>query len=248
MKIFPASLTEMYIEWELQGDTFTIYRSTSPTSGFEMLAEFIVQPFFIDKSVNLFDENISYYYRVEGFSGGVKIAEAGPDTLEYSQRDPIANKVIHESNVLLKQMRNPPVYFLLKRRAGMPCPNCYNPVTKRIKFPNCKVCGGTGILSGYHDPIATRISQDVSQMIIASDAYDSDKTVLTPIRAWIGNFPRLHPEDVMVDIMNQRYKIIGVTPRTKSQYLIRQVLDMAPLEKGHSAYNINVDRGQVPFV
>lgn len=247
MKIYPSSLTEMYIEWDLQGETFTLFRSTSPTSGFEKLAEFIVQPFFIDMSVNLFDENIRYYYRVEGFSGGVKISEAGPETLEYAKRDNIANKVLHESKVLLKQMKNPPVFFLLKRRVGMPCPNCYNPVTKRIKFANCQVCGGTGILSGFHEPISVRISQDVSQMIVASDAYDSDKTTLTPIRAWITNYPRLHPEDVMVDIMNQRFKVVGVTPRTKSQYLIRQVLDLVPLEKGHFAYNINVDRGMEPL-
>lgn len=248
MRIYPSSLTEMYIEWELQGETFTIYRSTSPASGFEKLAEFIVQPFFIDASVNLFDENVSYYYRVEGFSSGVKISEAGPETIQYAKADGVANKVIHESNVLLKQMKNPPVFFLLKRRVGMPCPNCYNPITKRVKFPNCQVCGGTGLVSGYHDPIATRISQDVSQMMVSSDAYDSDKTTLSPIRAWITNYPRLHPEDVMVDIMNQRFKVVGVTPRTKSQYLIRQVLDLVPLEKGHSAYNVVVDRGQNPIV
>lgn len=247
MRIFPASLTEMYIEWELQGDTFSIYRSTSPTSGFELLAENNVQPFFIDKSVNLYDEDIQYYYRIEGFSGGSKIAEAGPETNVYAQADPIADKVIHESKVLLKIMNNPPVFFLLKRKVGMPCPNCYNPVTKRVKFSNCKVCGGTGVLEGYHDPISVRISMDISQMVVASDMTDTDRTQLTPIRAWITNFPRLHPEDVMVDIQNQRYKVVSVGPRTKSQYLIRQVLDLVPLEKGHSAYNIEVDRRMQPI-
>lgn len=246
MNIFPSSLTEMYIEWELQGGTFTVYRSTSPTSGFEKLAENIVQPFFVDSTVNLYDENVRYYYRVEGNSAGVVIATAGPETLEYSVKDPIAEKVIHESKILLKQMKNPPVFFLLQRRVGMPCPNCYNPITKRIRFPNCEVCGGTGVLKGYHDPIVTRASQDVSQMVSSSDAYDSDQISLSPIRAWIANFPRVHPEDVMVDIMNQRYKIVGVTPRTKSQYLIRQVLDLVPLEKGHSAYNVPVDRRMKP--
>ena len=121
-------------------------------------------------------------------------------------------------------------------------------MTKRVRFPNCKVCGGTGILQGYHDPIAVRISRDVSQMVISSDISDTDRTSLTPVRAWIGNFPRLHPEDVMVDTQNQRFKVISVSPRTKSQYLIRQVLDLVPLEKGHSAYNVEVDRGMKPIV
>ena len=62
MRVYPASLTEMYIEWELQGDTFSVFRSTSPISGFELLSENIVQPFFIDGSANLYDEDVQYYY------------------------------------------------------------------------------------------------------------------------------------------------------------------------------------------
>ena len=218
MKIYPNTLTELYIEWELEGEAFRISRSTSPASEFEVVAD----------------------------SAGAKVSEDGPQTLEYTIRDPIANKVLTESNVLLKQMRNPPVFFLLKRRVSMPCPNCWNPVTRRVRFPNCPVCGGTGKIGGYHLPIPARVSQDVSQLVVASDAFDSDKVNMTPIRAWTTNYPRVYPEDIMVDIMNQRFKIVSVARRTKSQYVIRQVLDLVPLQKGHPAYQVEVDRRKLP--
>jgi hypothetical protein len=51
----------------------------------------------------------------------------------------------------------------------------------------------------------------------------------------------------MVDVMNQRFKVINVGRRTKSQYIIRQVLDLVPLEKGHPAYQVNVDRSVKPL-
>jgi hypothetical protein len=246
LKLYPSSLTEMYIEWDLEGDTFSIYRSTSPASDFEIIAQDVIQPFYVDNTANLYDENIRYYYRIEGFLSGDKVAEDGPRTLEYNARDGVANKVIHESKVALRVMNNPPVYFLLKKRTGEECPECWNPVTKRVRFANCDVCNGTGILQGYHEPIPTRISQDVSQLVMASGEMDGDKVKLTPIRAWVSNTPLLHPEDIMVDVMNQRYKVFNVARRTKSQYVIRQVLDLVPLEKGHPAYQVEVDRTVLP--
>jgi hypothetical protein len=247
MNVFPSSLKEMYVEWAISGDTFTLHRSTSPESGFDVLAEEIVQPFYIDNTANLYDVNVRYYYRVEGFSSGEKIDEAGPVTLEYHSRDQVANKVIHEEKVVLRVMDNPPVYFLIKKRTGTPCSECWNPVTKRIRYANCMVCNGTGFTAGYHSPISVRISQDVSQLVLASGEQDDDKVSLTPIRAWISNTPLLHPEDIMVDVMNQRYKVVNVGRRTKSQYVIRQVLDLIPLEKGHPAYQVDVDRTVKPL-
>jgi hypothetical protein len=246
MKLYPSSLSEMYIEWSVAGEQFAIFRSTSPENGFELIAENIDQPFFVDYNVNLYDENIRYYYEVKGFTAGVEVSKDGPVTLEYNQKDAIANKVIHESNVTLRAMQNPPVFFLIKRRVGEPCDECWNPITKKVRYANCAVCNGTGIIEGYHLPIVSRISQDVSQLVMFSSEQDDDKVKLTPIRAWIGNKPLLYPEDVMVDIMNQRYKITNVSRRTKSQYVIRQVIDLTPLEKGHPAYQVDVDRRVKP--
>lgn len=246
MKLYPASLSELYLEWSIAGEQFAIFRSTSPESDFELIAENVNQPFYVDYDVNLYDENVRYYYEVKGFTAGAEVSKDGPATLEYNQKDAIANKVIHESNVTLRVMNNPPVFFLIKRRVGEPCYECWNPITKKVRFANCQVCNGTGVIEGYHLPIVSRISQDVSQLVMFSGEQDDDKVKLTPIRAWIGNTPLLYPEDVMVDIMNQRYKITNVSRRTKSQYVIRQVIDLSPLEKGHPVYQVDVDRRVKP--
>jgi hypothetical protein len=242
MKIYPSSLTQLYIEWSLAGEEFQLSRSTSPEGDFELLVINHPQPFFVDDSVNLYDENVRYYYKVEGFTNGNKVSEDGPGTLEYNSRDNVANKVIQESKTVLRMMNNPPVYFLLKRRVGYPCPRCWNPITKKISYANCPFCNGTGVLDGYHAPIATRISQDVSSLSMASGEMDSDRVNLSPIRAWTINTPLLYPEDIMVDTLNQRYKIVNVSRRTRSQSVIRQLLEMVPLDKGHPCYQVEVDR------
>lgn len=243
MKLYPSSLTSIYLEWSLAGDYFNISRSTSPDDGFETIASNIIQPFYTDTTADSYDENIRYYYMVYGFSSdGTQLSTDGPGTLIYNTMDNIANKLMYEAEVNLRMMNNPPVFFLLKKRVGTPCTQCFNPITKRPRYSDCEVCNGTGYVGGYHSPIISRISQDVSQLMLASGELDADKTVLTPITAWVLNTPLLYPEDVMVDVLDQRYKVVSVGRRTKSQYVTRQLLNLAPLEKGHPVYQIDVDR------
>lgn len=242
MKVHPASLNEMYIEWDQEGDLFTLFRSTSPETGYMVVAEHIEQPFYMDGTVNLYDPNLRYYYKVEGFRDGDRVSTSNPSTLEYNVKDGVAHKIIYEARKALLAMKNPPVHFLLKKRSGARCPECWNPVTKRIRYSNCSACNGTGFLTGYHIPIQAKVSQDISQLAMNSGELDGDKVSLSPIRAWTTNYPLLTPEDVMVDVLNRRYKVVNVSRRTKSQYVIRQVLDLVPLESGHPAYGVEVPR------
>lgn len=248
MNILPANKDLLYIEWAIKGERFILYRSTNPDGPYEILEEHLNMPYYLDDSVNVYDASLKYWYKVEGYSDSVIVDEDGPESLNYSRPNPIANKVIHEANVALKVMRNPGVWFLLKRRGGAtPCPICWNPETERPKFSNCDYCGGTGVIEGYHQPVPARVSQDVSQLTMASGPEDNEKVQLTPIRAWTVNVPLVYPEDVMVDVTNQRFKITNVARRTVSQYVVRQILDLTPLSKGHPSYNVEVDWRLMPY-
>ena len=247
MNIRPANKDALYIEWKIEGEIFNLYRSENNLNNFELIQEGLIQPFYIDEDVNVYDAALKYYYRVEGISGSLVVATDGPHSLNYSAGDAIADKIIYEAQVVLEVMNNPGVWFLLKRRKSTPCPVCWNPITKKRKFTNCDVCGSTGSLQGYHPPVPSRISQDVSQLTMGSGPEDSENVKLSPIRAWIPNIPLVYPEDVMVDVTNQRFKVVNVARRTKSQYVIRQILELAPLDKGHPSYNVQVEWGEMPY-
>ena len=247
MNIRPANKDLLYIEWNIAGEIFNLYRSENNLNNFELIREGLNQPFYLDEDVNMYNAALNYYYKVEGMSGSLIVGTDGPASLNYSGADNIAVKVIHEAQTALRVMNNPGVWFLLKQRKSTPCPVCWNPITKKPKFSNCDVCGGTGKLQGYHPPIPSRISQDVSQFTMSSGPEDSENVKLSPIRAWIMNVPLVYPEDVMVDVTNQRFKVVNVARRTKSQYVIRQILDLVPLDKGHPSYNIQIEWGEMPY-
>lgn len=246
LRVIPNSLQSLLLQWQdMEGDTFTIYRSTSPEDGFEIIKNYYDKPFYIDDDVNLHDIGLRYYYKVEGYVGGIKTSETKGETPRYNKPDPEANKIIHEFNVLLRVMRNPPVKILLKRRAGKRCPDCWNPITKKVRFSNCPTCKGTGIREGYHKPIEVKISRDFSQLIDYTSMLDGEKVNKTGVNAWIINTPLVSPGDVIVDVMNQRFLIERVIQRTRSQYVIRQILDLTPIEKGHPSYAVDVEWGDM---
>lgn len=242
MRVRPLSLKELYINWEgTKGDRYRLLRSFSPDNDFEILLENTEETIYIDKDVNLFDISIRYYYKVEGYVDGIKVSETTEEMVQYTDPDGIANKVIYEAKLVLEQMRNPPVFALVKKRVGKECPECWNPLTKKVRFANCSVCNGTGLILGYHTPIKIKMSRDVSNLVDTSNLLDGDNVSLSPINAWVGNYPLFSPGDIIIDVNNQRFKVDQVVPRTRSQYVIRQVLNLVPIERGHPAYNVKVD-------
>lgn len=247
IKTVPLSTKELYVEWkDLKGDTFKVLRSHSPKDQFEVVAEDVVMNHFVDTKVNFLNHSLKYYYRIEGYVNGDKVDETDVETLRYQPKDNIANVVIHEAKVALRVMKNPPVALLIKRRDGgegdKTCPECWNPITKRVRFADCDTCNGTGIIvGGYYPPIKFLISTDISAFVDESGMLDSDEVSKTPVNAWLANYPLITPGDVIVDTMNYRYRVTQVTPRTKSRYIIRQILSMVPIEMGDPAYKVEVD-------
>lgn len=242
VRILPNVTNGLYIQWEeMAGDEFTISRSNSPTSGYEIIATDVTVPFYTDATVNLREVGRRHYYKIEGKIGGTMVSESVGESVIHNFRNPIANKAIYENQVVLRVMNNPPVKVLLRRRTGQKCPVCWNPITKKPRFANCQTCNGTGTLTGYHEPIEVKISRSFSQLINDSNMLDGEKVSQSNIDAWITNFPLVSPGDVIVDITNQRFSIERVTQRTHTQHIVRQLLDMTPLESGHPAYSVEID-------
>lgn len=230
----------VYVHWGVVGSTFEVYRSTSPHADFDLIATTNV-PFYVDETANLYDVGNKYYYKVKAKSAdGLTSITTGIGEIRHSPMDYIARKVILEIDVVLRVMNNPNSRLLIARREGEDCPNCYNQITKRVKFADCSVCFGTGKTKGYFPPVPIRMSTDMSQFIDDGSYLAKDKVALTPVDAWVANYPKITPGDIIVDVTNRRFVVGVVIPRTKSQYVIRQIIQMTPLEKGHPAFYLDV--------
>lgn len=246
MKVIPTENFELYLQWndeKVYGEYFTLLKSTSPEENFEPILTMSKKGSFLDKNVNLYEIGRNYYYILEIMNEEKKVIDrVGPVRAEYSttEKNGIARAIIREYGIVLRVMDNPKYKLLLKKRTGMHCPDCYNPITKRVKFADCKRCNGTGLIHGYHSAVDVLISRDFSREVEYSSMLDEERVKETPVNAWMLPYPRVSIGDLFVDPLNRRYRVKGVSPRTQSHVLIRQILELTPLEKGHPAYNKEV--------
>lgn len=223
------------IEWrELSGERFDILRSTHETGDYEILST-TEGWHFRDEGVNLNQVDLRYHYKVIEHEGTSR-TEHGPISVRAGRHDRYALKMMQEYEVILRVMNNPTMKLLVKRRHAKKCPDCWNPVTKKVKFANCKRCDGTGELMGYHRPIEIRVSREISSYVSSIVPEDLDKVTLTPVSGWVAATPSIMNEDILIDREGHRYLIQNVMPRTKGQAVIRYMFQANPLEKGHPAY------------
>lgn len=228
------------LQWNnLLGDTFSVYRSEAEHSGFTLLAQGLTIPLFNDDENLLWDDGTKFFYQVKGISsGGTVLSTSEVVTLMYNQKDLVSNKIMHEYQVVLRIMGNPPLHLFIRKQTGDKCTNCWNPITKKIRFADCPTCKGTGNAVGYYPSIPISVSTDVSQQMWDPSFVDSNKTTLNPISAWTMNTPLVHPGDIVADILGRRYIVTLSVPRTKSQYVIRQMMQLSPLNNGHPSYSL----------
>lgn len=236
------SKKELAVEWfDLSAEWFRVWRSTNEFEGFEIVEERTEVPYYLDKDVHLGSVDYLYFYKVEGFNGMTQVLTSDPFSPIYNQIDPIARRVHQDAEKMLQVMKNPPVFLLSKRRVGMKCMECWDPILRKVKYSNCKVCQGTGEVQGYYKPIQIRLSTNMSSYMGTLSVEDVDKVTLTPVEAWTTAYPRIFPGDIIVDHLNRRFKVQNVSPRTHAQQVVRQLLSLAYLEVGHPAYDVTVD-------
>lgn len=223
------------VEWrDLQGDRFEVFRSTHETGDYELLG--VTEGWFYrDEQVNLWQEDLRYHYKIVAHEGTTS-DHHGPVTVASAKHDRFALKMMQEFEVLLRVMNNPKMKLLVKRRDAKKCPDCWNPVTKKVRFAGCKRCEGTGELMGYHQPVDIRTSRDVSSYVSSIVPEDYDKVTLTPISGWVLATPSIMNDDILIDRGGTRYLVQNVMPRTKGQAVVRYMFQAVPLEKGHPAY------------
>lgn len=233
-------------EESLSDYTFNIYRSSSPEDGFEIIASDIQEPYeFLDTSVNLYKNNIRFYYKVE-IINKISLISSMPDIYgEIYQRKPdeVSGFIIHNNKILLNVIDNDPIWILQKKRHGQKCTNCWDDIRRQVTMNNCPVCLESGYVGGYYKPIQVNMSYSSSPSSRQSEvAIEEIYSSIEPISIWIANYPIVEAGDIVVDVYNNRYIIMRVVNTTKNKYhLLRQVITMQKIPRGNVAFQIPMD-------
>ena len=122
------------------------------------------------------------------------------------------------------------------------CPECWSEsLNKRIKS-QCSTCDGSGQLSSFAGPIELFIN--ITNISETTNNIGSTKEEVVNASAWTGNIPLFRKGDIIV-VGHERYMVNSIPEKqrmtsenNRMQFIIRQKLLLALLDKSHSAYNL----------
>jgi len=252
---------KVYVQWllrnptEKDGYTFSIHRSGSAEGPWTELTSTLVDTyFFVDDGFpapcdlsepGLFSLRRSIYYKVtvthvtDGTVEVVKKLEPGLDR----RRAGIVRKLRRDARVVLRKGSGTEVAILKRRWWGEPC-GCTTK-TGQITRSHCRVCFGTGIISGYWDPVygfATRSSAPVDER---TSSQGNVETHILQVKMYY--IPQVAAQDILVFMRDNKRYIVDIPITTEIHTVeVHQELQVSELSRSSREYNIPVDNWRDP--
>jgi hypothetical protein len=155
------------IEWELEQTSqkldslkFFVDRSEAPTEWVTISQALDADGLneFVDYTAQLYDLQKAYEYRiraVEYSPTGEAVQTFTSASASSNEADPdLVGMYITEEHIFkYRYVDGVPVFIYKKKHDGLYCPECWDPVLKRVTKSNCATCYGTGKAEGYYPPI-----------------------------------------------------------------------------------------------
>jgi hypothetical protein len=230
LKIFSLDLDYLDMTWEIETTTedvwdyrFTMERSESVSGPWDQISdEFTDKYLFRDVMLNQQNRHRFFYYRI-------KIRRVSDSETKYSDvaaREPPADLVAQEVRrveyVLFKEHIGRKCWVFPRRTFGQRCPDCYDTVTGHQVRDQCVTCFDTTFVRGFLDPIETWVQFDPTPL--HTENLSIAKTQQENKTARVLDFPRLKPQDIIVEAENKRWSVERVTPTERLRAPLHQEL------------------------
>ena len=145
-----------------------------------------------------------------------------------------------EHDFLLRDVTGVPSLVYQRRRGGIPCTNCYDPVQKKRTMSNCGVCYGTNWVGGFFNPLDTFI--DFSPNPKTSGIAQWGEITENETQALMSNFPSVVPGDVIKEVRDNRlWRVINVTVTEKRRCQMLQFVRLSEVKAGDIEYSLPYD-------
>lgn len=236
------------VTWESSGYedpldyTMQVLRSESPEGPFTPISpEFVDRWVFVDATVPRGDSFRRLYYRIESKRKLDGATFTTPSTAQEPEPDLIASYIRINEYTLFTQALGRKVWIFKARTFGPRCPSCWDKYGQQRTRSNCQQCYNTGFLHGYHAPMEAWMQIDPAGQ--APELTPQQKQQLRRTGARMPFYPRITPEDVVVEGENIRWKVQSVTQTERLRAVCRQELQLIEIAKSDVEYKlpINID-------
>lgn len=242
----PYGRTKMLIEWEFAPTLvsfsdykITLQRSEHPEAGYKNLTT--VMPSsnsYIDDDIRIFRFWKDIYVRmhVEALDGSDDY-HTKPVMLGYPP-DSTALEFIRRLNITLENKyygTGVPTYAFLRKHGGPTCPECYDPLKRRVIKSQCRSCYTVGYVDGFYAPIKLWVAftPDSRQVVLTDRGSDSK----SEHNAYTSVYPKLNSGDLIYDPRLARlWTVEHVSNVERRRHMVKQNLLLSEVEKSSAFY------------
>lgn len=205
--------------------TFQVLRSESGEGPYEELTpEFEDRYIFVDRRIPA-----SYRFRQFWYKLRVKHKPSG-DTKDFgpvtnaAEPDLIAQTIRRLEQTAFTQVIGRMCWLFPRRTFGTRCRNCWDPTLSAKKRSNCVECYDTGFLRGFMNPIEVWVQIDPVAKAVQLQQFQKDQQQLTSARMTF--YPLVKPGDILTELENQRWRVVGVSTSERLRATIKQELTL----------------------
>jgi len=232
------------IDWTLEPThedvskyTFSISRAESPEGPFDQIADGIVDTYrYIDSGVNRYAKYRKFWYVVTATLEGESVTSEAA-TLQYPP-DYFALEIIRRERLLLRRFIGIRCAITARRTLGAHCPDCWDEVKHRSRDPECETCLGSGYKGGWFPPIYIWVAMGLPDQIRVPQVWGELEQ--PQLMGWFTNYPIAKVGDVIVTRKNTRFVIENIHVSTRRGHPLRQIVQLAEVDKKDIRYKIPV--------
>jgi hypothetical protein len=252
--------TGVFLQWDILNPTENIEKvrveiSGSPEGPFVLLVDNLTTFNFFDnvrdvpdleegeelRPIHFYSLHRAPYYRVTATTiTGKELSDIKPVLNSLPKRQLLLRRKMHRDMSTGFKFNGIPLAILKKKKWGINCDECFDPITRTVLASKCQTCFSTGFKGGFYTPvhISGRLSVKNVQSQLTPQGYsDVGQKQLT-----ILNYPIVSPGDIVAEINNNSRYIIKHVTRTELKTVpVHQRLLVSELARDAIEYQYQVD-------
>jgi hypothetical protein len=196
---------------------------------------------WVDRTPELrnLDKVYSYRIRLRRISTQEEIST--PSFNWVGDLDLIGMYIVEEHNFLLEDVTGVPCLVFVRRKNGIYCPACFDPIQKKRTSSSCLTCYNTNYVGGFHNPIDVYIdvSPDPTDITLAEwgEVQKNESDLL------MSNYPEVVPGDLIKELRSGRlWRVAAARPTEKRRASMLQIVRVMEVSAGDIEYRMPIDQ------
>ena len=197
---------------------------------------------FVDVHPSKLDLHKVYYYQVVAveYDGVNEVQQFASHEFTWEgDLDLVGLYIVEENYFEHRWLNGVPVFFYKKRMDGEQCPDCWDPVLKRVTESDCETCLGTGKVGGFYPPIPGWLKFEPDPAM--AQVMDWGERQPNQTDFVFTNYPLLHTDDVILELKNNKFwKVANLRTTEKNRVTTLQVGRADAIKMSDIEYEIDV--------